>query len=119
MAQKAWYYKNETGLAYDLNMYHGDKSGHVLIYSNQAIIAIDFNVRSTKVYSFYLGDELFELLIDIFPSRASYSLKNVDTTKIIALDGQNVYPKEDLIKAVVMVALVTLLVFCVYYLVVR
>jgi hypothetical protein len=52
MAQRLWYYKNEYGPDYEIGLYHGDKSGHVMIYVGQKIVKIDFSVFDNKNYHF-------------------------------------------------------------------
>ncbi|MBK9733719.1 MAG: hypothetical protein IPO92_01620 [Saprospiraceae bacterium] len=109
MPQQSWYYKNNSDIAYDLSIYHGDESGHVIIYSNQAIIIIDFGITTDKSYSFYLGEELFELSIKIETSNRSYVLKNMYSGSKISDDSQNKYPTEHVKKALLIVTMSAIL----------
>ena len=52
------------GESYRLGLFHGDNTGHVLVHCNTRIMLIDFSVRQSKTYSFFLGDELCELSIE-------------------------------------------------------
>jgi len=110
MAQHSWIYKNKGGIDYEVSMYHGDKSGHVLIYSNQAIISIDFSVKTDKTFSFLLGEELFELSFMLDRGLPVYALKNKNTNKSISQLETNNYPKRHVKIAVVSVLLFVLFV---------
>ncbi len=61
MAQTQWTYHGPSGRSYQIGLYHGDDSGHVIIYCNNNILTIDFDVRENKSYSFYLERDLCEL----------------------------------------------------------
>jgi hypothetical protein len=61
MAQTQWTYHGPSGRSYHIGLYHGDESGHVIIYCNNNILTIDFDVREDKSYSFYLERDLCEL----------------------------------------------------------
>lgn len=61
MAQLSWTYVGQMGYNYEVGLYHGEESGHVIIYCNQIIVVIDFKIFENKMYSFFLGDELCEL----------------------------------------------------------
>lgn len=47
-----------------MGLYHGDRSGHVMIQCNLRIIQIDFSVKDTKMYSFFIEDELCEIILE-------------------------------------------------------
>ena len=61
MAQQSWLYADDGGTHYNIGLYHGDESGHVIVYCNGAIVVVDFSIKSKKDYSFYVGEEFFEL----------------------------------------------------------
>jgi len=46
---------------FEIGLYHGDDTGHVMVHCNGKIIIIDFDIKEEKQYSFYLGPELFNL----------------------------------------------------------
>lgn len=78
MAQHSWTYADNTGFHYNIGLYHGKETGHVMVYCNKSIIIIDFNIRSQKKYSFYVGEEFFELFLnhlDPVKNEYSYELK--------------------------------------------
>lgn len=72
MAQRNWLYLGETGRRYNVGMFHGDRTGHVLILCNSRIVLIDFSVQQSKQYSFFIDDELFEFSINRQHDRYAY-----------------------------------------------
>ncbi len=77
MAQLSWLYADDTGSQYNIGLYHGAESGHVMIYCNRSILLVDFSIKKeTKNYSFYIGEEFFELGLNRGESNQySYELK--------------------------------------------
>ena len=106
MAQKSWYYQNPDGLDYHVSIYHGDKSRHVLIYSDAIIIAIDFMVKSDKTYSFMLGDELFDIQLSFANDSVKYALLHNDSQKVVTNPGMNNYPTADIIKGLLLIVVI-------------
>jgi hypothetical protein len=103
MAQRHWTYKNENGPDYEVGLYHGDSSGHVLIYVGQQIIKIDFSVFDEKKYHFQLGTELVALIVN-YGQKGSFKLFNEKTGKEIPF-----YPKSDAIPLKYIVAIVLII----------
>ncbi|MCB9263939.1 MAG: hypothetical protein H6558_02825 [Lewinellaceae bacterium] len=64
MAQLNWTYVSDTGRKYTVGIYHGPKTGHLLVYCNLRVVIIDFNVLESKTYPLFLDDELCELTIE-------------------------------------------------------
>lgn len=62
MKQLYWNYLDRFGKKYQIGLYHG-ATGHLVIYCNNAVLVIDFNVQQNKEYSFFIGEELIELSI--------------------------------------------------------
>ena len=62
MGQYTWKYV-ETQQPQTVTLYHGDKTGHVLITLNSKVLIIDFKVKDTKSYSFFIDEELCEVNI--------------------------------------------------------
>lgn len=87
--QVFWKYQSAEGQIYSVGLYHGDESGHVLIYCGKEIVKIDFNVLYSKSYSFYLGDELFGLEIDYKDGTRNYALKNLNLNVEIDIINSN------------------------------
>ena len=64
---------------FNIGLYHGKDTGHVLVYINNRITIIDFNIKDDKQYSFYLGPELFDLRLHKEMAGFTYSIeKNLE-----------------------------------------
>lgn len=61
MAQMGWVFLDDRGGRHRVGLYHGDQSGHVLIHCNLRVVQVDFSVKETKTYSFFIEDELCEV----------------------------------------------------------
>ncbi len=61
MAQVSWLYLNDAGGRHRVGLYHGDQSGHLVIYCNLKIVQIDFNVLDSKTYTFFIENDLIEV----------------------------------------------------------
>ena len=72
MSQMTWTYIADDGAHYDVGLYHGDTSGHLVVYCNGQVMVIDFNVKTSKTYSFYINDELFGLEVEEKSGKFSY-----------------------------------------------
>jgi len=57
---------------YLVGLYHGEESGHLVVHCNNSVILIDFGVKQSKDYSFFLEEELFELRLTQANGRFSY-----------------------------------------------
>ena len=64
MAQLNWTYYSLSGIPYTIDMYHGEESGHVMLFINSNIILIDFKIKKSKDYSFYIENQLIEFKIN-------------------------------------------------------
>ena len=62
--QKQWSFQDVTGHHYYIGLYHGQETGHFLLYINDKISIIDFDILEDKSYSLYIGNELFRLNIE-------------------------------------------------------
>ncbi len=63
MAQYRWSYTGLHGKRYIVGLFHGPKTGHLMIYVNSKIVQIDFKVFEEKMYSFFLEEDLCEISI--------------------------------------------------------
>ena len=54
-------YASPSHRQYAIGLFHGDRTRHVLVYINNRISVIDFNVKEDKTYSFFIEEELCEL----------------------------------------------------------
>lgn len=75
MSQLSWTLLDDFGQQYEIGLYHGDRSKHVLIHINRRPIVVDFNIKDTKQYSFFVGHELCEMKIEKDTDQFSYSFR--------------------------------------------
>ncbi len=61
--QRGWSYLDHQGRHHKIGIYHGDSSGHLLIYCDLKIVKIDFGVKEARNYSFFIEEELCELQV--------------------------------------------------------
>ena len=59
-----WTYVEGEGRTTKVGLFHGKKNGHVMIHCNAKVIIIDFNVRESKTYSFFINQELCEIELE-------------------------------------------------------
>ena len=87
MAQFNWTYLGENGQKYNVGVFHGPKTGHVLVFCNLKVVLVDFSVLDTKEYSLFLGDELCQLKLDRRGDKFFYDM-NVDKDADTPLNRQ-------------------------------
>lgn len=75
MSQMTWTYIADDGSRHKVGLFHGDNTGHLLVYCNARIVIIDFSVIASKNYSFYINEELCDLTIEENEGKFSYSFK--------------------------------------------
>lgn len=73
MAQFNWLYLGDNGRQYNVGLFHGDRTGHLMVMCNSRVVLIDFSVKQAKDYSFFIDDELFELSIEGRPGSYAYN----------------------------------------------
>lgn len=84
MAQMNWVFLDDFGGRHRVGLYHGDRSGHVMVHCNMKVLQIDFSVKESKMYSFFIEDELCELILDKKDGVFGYEFrvnKKVDTPR--------------------------------------
>ena len=59
MSECRWTYYDPTGGTQTLGLYHGDQSGHVMIYLNEKVVLV--MVHNSKSYSFMVNEHLLKL----------------------------------------------------------
>jgi len=101
MSQSNWVYSDQLGQRYEIGLYHGQSSGHLIVYCNWKVILIDFNVLNTKSYSFYFGEELCHLTIERAEDTYQYSFQQSDETLISIQNHNKKLWRTDLAKAIV------------------
>ena len=73
MSQFNWTYLAPSGKKHHVGLFHGDRTGHVLIYCNSKVVVVDFKVRESKSYSIFIEEELCEIEIERQNDRFVYS----------------------------------------------
>lgn len=84
MAQINWVFLDDFGGRHKVGLYHGDRSGHVMIHCNMKVMQIDFSVKDSKMYSFFIEDELIEVILEKKNGVFGYEFrvnKKVDTPR--------------------------------------
>jgi hypothetical protein len=76
MSQMTWTHIADDGSRHKVGLFHGNTTGHVLVYCDARIIVIDFNIRTSKKYSFFINDQLFDLEIEEKEGKFSYGFKS-------------------------------------------
>lgn len=83
MAQVGWTLIDNQSRPQKVGLYHGDSSGHLVIYCNMKMVQVDFNVKESRTYSFFIEDEFCEVsIIKTKDGRFEYSCtinKTADT----------------------------------------
>lgn len=75
MSQMTWTYIADDGSRHKVGLFHGDNTGHLMIYCNANIMVIDFSVLSSRNYSFFINDELCDIAVEENEGKFSYGFK--------------------------------------------
>lgn len=59
-----WTYVGDSGFSAHVGLYHSSKTGHLMVYVDKKVIIVDFSIRDSKTYSFFINDELCELQLE-------------------------------------------------------
>lgn len=117
MSQNNWILLDDFGNRYKVGIYHGERSGHVLIYCNAKILIIDFNVSSNKTYSFFLGYEFCELKVIKGSGSYHYDLSINEKVDTVLNKKRKKIRRKDNIKALLLAILFfALILLLTYYL---
>lgn len=81
MSQWRWTFYDPHEGTQTLGLYHGEESGHVMIYLNHKVVVIDFMVHESKSYSLVVNDLLVKLILKKNNGLFSYDF-----------EGQNINP---------------------------
>ena len=84
MSQYNWTYVGGGGRNYNVTLFHGKRTGHVLILLNAQVVQIDFGVRESKTYSFFIEDEFCQIHLERRGEEMYYFFeidKKVDTPR--------------------------------------
>lgn len=84
MNHYTWTFVAGEGRNYNVGLFHGNKTGHLLIYIGSKIVTIDFKVFESKKYSFFIEDELCHIVLERKGDKMFYSFeidKKADTPR--------------------------------------
>ncbi len=73
MAQCGWTVLGNQGRHYKIGLYHGQRSGHLMVHCNAKVMLIDFGVLDSKSYTFFLDEQLYEIRLVRSGNTFSYS----------------------------------------------
>lgn len=82
MSQFRWSYLSPQGKQHVVGVFHGPRTGHLMIYVNAKIVQVDFKVFKDTSYSFFIDEELCEIVLTKKDGRFHYDFKinkEVDT----------------------------------------
>jgi hypothetical protein len=91
-------------------MYHGDTSGHVILFVNSEIILIDFNQKQSKNYSFIIENQLLELAINENKNDYKYVL-TPQPPKPVESSNQKYFDKHFWIPLILIIIAVNLILY--------
>ena len=74
--QKQWSFYDAFGRLYIIGFFHSPDTGNFVLYVNNNISIIDFNITENKDYSFIIGSRLLKLSIEKASRGYEYQLKD-------------------------------------------
>ena len=104
MSQMQWTYIDDFGRRYRVGLYHG-RTGHLLIYCNARILVIDFNVLSSKKYTFFINHELCDVLVERNDNRFAYGFEIDRKTRTPWNDRRRAWERTNLYRSLLFTAL--------------
>ena len=63
MASCNWVYIEDKGVTHSIYLFHGERDGHVLCTCNNRILFIDFGIKESKNYTFFINQAMCEVQI--------------------------------------------------------
>ncbi|MCB0680120.1 MAG: hypothetical protein KDC32_04100 [Saprospiraceae bacterium] len=84
MPHFTWTYVGGVGDNHHVGLFHGKRTGHVLIHCDRRVIVVDFSVLEDKTYSFFINEELCEVRLERRGDRFYYTFHintEVDTPR--------------------------------------
>lgn len=118
MSQSSWTYYDPSYGTQTVGVYHGDDSGHLVVYCNNKVVMIDFKVKNNKSYSFYINDCLIELKLmkknESFDHDFKTTLENAGIESYRAISSTKVFIYCSLVLFAI-VSLINMLIFTFFY----
>lgn len=115
MSQLSWTVLDDVGGKFHVGIYHGESTGHLVVYCNWKIIIVDFNVLDSKSYSFYLGQEFCHLDIKKADEGFRYALKKDNDAKTPLNLARKKADRRDSIKSTILIVGLIFLVLVIVY----
>ena len=115
MAQVGWVFVDNRGDKNRVGLYHGDKSGHVIIHINRRIMQMDFSVKDSKSYTFFISDELIEIHLHNEGDSFSYEFKINREADTPLNRTRKIYRRRDLKKTILLMLGMGAFLFAVLY----
>jgi hypothetical protein len=75
MSQFKWSYLSPQGKQYVVGLFHGPRTGHLMIYVNSKVVQVDFKVYNDAVYSFFIDEDLCEVTLEKKENTFHYDFK--------------------------------------------
>jgi hypothetical protein len=119
MSQMTWTYIADDGSRHQVGLFHGDNTGHLLVYCNARIVVIDFGVQTTRNYSFFINDELCDLEIEEKDGKFSYGFKVDQVTDTPRNRGRRKMIRAEVTKSLVLGLIFILIIILIAWLVFR
>jgi hypothetical protein len=119
MSQMTWTYIDDQGSLHEVGLFHGDTTGHLLVYCNGRIVVIDFNVLATKHYTFFINEELCDIMVEEKDGKFLYGFKidqQIDTPRN---RGRRKMIRSEVRQALVIAGIFLLLILLTVYLLLR
>ncbi|HJW28168.1 MAG TPA: hypothetical protein VJ508_02845 [Saprospiraceae bacterium] len=119
MSQFTWTYIDDNGLQHRVGLFHGDNTGHLMIYCNTRIVVIDFCVTTSKNYSFFINDELCDIAVEESEGKFLYGFKVDEITDTPRNRGRRKMIRAEHIRTFYLILIFLLLLSLVVFLVLR
>lgn len=78
MSQWRWTYYDPSQGTQTVGLYHGDQSGHLMVYLNREVVIVDFKVHQSKSYSFMVNENLLKLNLNKSNGKFLYKLEKTN-----------------------------------------
>ena len=110
MSQFNWTLLDDAGHRFDIGLFHGNRTGHLIVFCNKKIVVIDFNVLETKTYTFFVEDELCNLEVELKDNKWHYGLKIDEKTATPLNILRKKERKKNLVTSIIILSFIILLI---------
>lgn len=77
MGQQRWTYYDASYGTQVIGLYHGEESGHVVVYLNSNVVIIDFSVLRSKTYTIIVNEKPIKVCIEKVGEEYEYSVERI------------------------------------------